>query len=146
MRSRARPRRGLAARQHVVECHERSGSTEGRQDGGPLAARPEAAGGTYENRVEQLERPLRLVAFAREHHLPFHQVDRFGKAASPAQDLAAERRRVALLVELLDAIEEAVQHLVVACAHARSRTSSPARVLTMRCRAHGACAPSSRPA
>src|SRR5262249_9549439 len=107
-----------SGRQHIVDRRQRLlEPAEVEQHGGALATRPEPARGTCQNGVEQRERTRRLLALAREHGLPLHQVDRIGKSRATAQHLATERGRVPLLVELLEAIEEPFQDFLVARAH-----------------------------
>src|SRR5262245_33824300 len=105
-------------RQHVVEGGEGLlEAAEIEEHGRPLAARPETPWCPGQHAIEQLERALRLFTLAREHRLPLHEVDRLREAAATAQHLAAKRRRVPLPIELLDAIEEPLQDLLVAHAH-----------------------------
>jgi hypothetical protein len=83
----------------------------------PLAPRPEAPRRARQDPVQEPERALGIVVLGREHRLPLHQVDRVGKARATARDLAPERGRVGSLIELLDAIEEPLERVLVARRH-----------------------------
>src|SRR5262249_47807909 len=75
------------------------------------------------------ERVLGILFLGRQHRLPLHQVDGLREAVAAARDFAPYLRDVALLVELLDAIEEPLERVLVAGRHAATPRARRTRVV-----------------